>query len=183
MYSDAEKHGWHTIEASVRADFIARSDRSVFSAQQLARLAFDRRCDFVVGRVLYVDVSHDGTAALVRTATDTGITTVAHDYVVNCTGFDLIGQLLALLAEPDRTEIERRVQRRPDDWTLQAPIGRFLELEGVTPYLHLPGLAGMSQGPGFANLSCLGFLADRILEATATHRTNDERYREMMKRC
>jgi mycobactin lysine-N-oxygenase len=38
-----------------------------------------------------------------------------------------------------------------------------LSLEGFTPKLHLPMLAGIAQGPGFPNLSCLGLLADRIL--------------------
>ena len=29
--------------------------------------------------------------------------------------------------------------------------------------LHLPMLAGLAQGPGFPNLSCLGLLSDRVL--------------------
>jgi hypothetical protein len=29
--------------------------------------------------------------------------------------------------------------------------------------LFLPGLSGLTQGPGFPNLSCLGLLSDRIL--------------------
>jgi mycobactin lysine-N-oxygenase len=42
-----------------------------------------------------------------------------------------------------------------------------LGLRGLEPRLHLPMLAGLGQGPGFANLSCLGRLADRILESYA----------------
>jgi len=34
---------------------------------------------------------------------------------------------------------------------------------GLSPPLHLPVLAGLAQGPGFPNLSCLGLLSDRIL--------------------
>ncbi|SRR5258708_1004710 len=33
----------------------------------------------------------------------------------------------------------------------------------ATPKLHVPMLAGLAQGPGFPNLSCLGHLADRVL--------------------
>ena len=33
----------------------------------------------------------------------------------------------------------------------------------MSPPLHLPVLAGLAQGPGFPNLSCLGLLSDRIL--------------------
>jgi hypothetical protein len=43
-------------------------------------------------------------------------------------------------------------------------IGRGLELEGMTPRLHIPGLAGLSQGPGFANLGALGLLSNRVLQ-------------------
>src|SRR6202000_766974 len=38
-------------------------------------------------------------------------------------------------------------------------------LEGMEPRLHIPGLAGLSQGPGFANLGSLGPLANRVLAA------------------
>ena len=44
-------------------------------------------------------------------------------------------------------------------------IGEDLAIEGLTPRLHFPMLAGMRQGPGFANLSCLGRLSDRILSS------------------
>jgi mycobactin lysine-N-oxygenase len=37
-----------------------------------------------------------------------------------------------------------------------------LSVAGLAP-LHLPVLAGLAQGPGFPNLSCLGLLSDRIL--------------------
>jgi mycobactin lysine-N-oxygenase len=33
----------------------------------------------------------------------------------------------------------------------------------MSPPLHLPLVAGLAQGPGFPNLSCLGLLSDRIL--------------------
>ena len=36
-------------------------------------------------------------------------------------------------------------------------------MAGLSPPLHLPVLAGLAQGPGFPNLSCLGLLSDRIL--------------------
>ena len=32
------------------------------------------------------------------------------------------------------------------------------------PRLHIPGLGGLSQGPGFANLGSLGLLANRVLQ-------------------
>jgi mycobactin lysine-N-oxygenase len=46
---------------------------------------------------------------------------------------------------------------------LERAIGTDLSVTGFAPRLHLPMLAGIAQGPGFPNLSCLGLLADRIL--------------------
>ena len=40
---------------------------------------------------------------------------------------------------------------------------RALEAAGLEAPLHLPVLAGLAQGQGFPNLSCLGLLSDRIL--------------------
>jgi mycobactin lysine-N-oxygenase len=41
---------------------------------------------------------------------------------------------------------------------------------GLSPPLHLPVLAGLTQGPGFPNLSCLGLLSDRVLRRYAALR-------------
>ena len=64
-----------------------------------------------------------------------------------------------------REEIERRSGQlwdRPAG--SEVPIGRNLELLGMRPRLHIPGLAGLSQGPGFANLGALGLLSNRVLQ-------------------
>ena len=50
--------------------------------------------------------------------------------------------------------------------SLQEAIGYDLAVTDVRPKLFLPNLAGLNQGPGFANLSCLGLLSDRVLGAT-----------------
>ena len=46
---------------------------------------------------------------------------------------------------------------------LEQRIDIDLSVAGLRPPLHLPVLAGLAQGPGFPNLSCLGLLSDRIL--------------------
>ena len=43
-----------------------------------------------------------------------------------------------------------------------------LSVSGLAPPLHLPVMAGLAQGPGFPNLSCLGLLSDRILRRYVT---------------
>ena len=89
----------------------------------------------------------------------------SYDFVVNCTGFDLLAQLRGLFAAKVRAEVERQagpIWDRPPQ--AEVPIGRALELEGVTPRIHIPGLGGLRQGPGFANLGSLGLLANRVLQ-------------------
>jgi mycobactin lysine-N-oxygenase len=61
---------------------------------------------------------------------------------------------------------------------LQEAIGYDLAVEGVTPKLFLPNLAGLTQAPGFPNLSSLRLLSDPVLgaglPATEPTRRNDE---------
>jgi mycobactin lysine-N-oxygenase len=51
---------------------------------------------------------------------------------------------------------------------LQESIGHDLAVTEVYPKLFLPGLSGLTQGPGFPNLSSLGLLSDRELGADLT---------------
>jgi len=46
---------------------------------------------------------------------------------------------------------------------LERRIEADLSVAGLRPPLHLPVVAGLAQGPGFPNLSCLGLLSDRVL--------------------
>ena len=82
-----------------------------------------------------------------------------------CVGFDLLAQVRGLFAADLRSAVERLAgplwDRPPQT---EVPIGRALELVGMQPRLHIPGLGALSQGPGFANLGSLGLLANRVLQ-------------------
>ncbi len=100
-----------------------------------------------------------------------GVRHPEHDYVVNSTGFDLLAQMRTLFPDRVRNEIERRVGKLWDTPSgAEVPIGRNLELRGLEPRLHIPGLAGLSQGPGFANLGALGLLSNRVLQPLLANR-------------
>jgi mycobactin lysine-N-oxygenase len=164
IFSNPEEVDWPSLSVHTRRDFIARSDRGVFGPERIAAFAYDERCHFVPGRVLHVGVATGG-GVRVEHAGPRGTTTGRHDYVINCTGFDLLEQLRVLLSDPAREELERRIGRIwSDSAGRELAMGRFLEVEGMDPRLHLPGLAALSQGPGFANLGSLGVLADRVLQ-------------------
>jgi mycobactin lysine-N-oxygenase len=164
VFSNPDDVHWSSLDLDSRRDFVKHCDRGVFDARSLAQFAYDEQCRFVVGRVVHVSSSFDQGISLAY-ASPAGVLGAQHDYVVNCTGFDLLEQLRGLFPAAVRAEIERRVGALWDAPPgSEVPIGRSLELEGMSPRLHIPGLAGLSQGPGFANLGCLGLLANRVLQ-------------------
>lgn len=69
---------------------------------------------------------------------------------------DASSWLAALETTEARRFFERSVERLIED---------DLSLRKFVPKLHIPMLAGLSQGPGFPNLNCLGLLSDRILKS------------------
>ncbi|MGH2854073.1 MAG: SidA/IucD/PvdA family monooxygenase [Solirubrobacteraceae bacterium] len=165
VFSNPDNVGWSSLDVGTRRDFFKHCDRGVFDPLTLSDIAYDERCRFVTGRVVYV--AEEGAEGGVRVdyTTAGAASSERYDYLLNSTGFDLLEQLRDLFPPAVRAEIERRVGQlwdRPPE--AEVPFGRFLELEGMCPRLHIPGLAALSQGPGFANLGCLGLLADRVLQ-------------------
>jgi mycobactin lysine-N-oxygenase len=179
VFSNPDEVAWSDMDLQTRRDFVKHCDRGVFDPGTLASIAYDDRCRFVTGRVMHVgshterdgkggvadsSENRDDSGVYVDYASAEGLTSARHDYLINCTGFDLLEQLRGLFSPALRAEIERQagpVWDRPPE--AEVAIGRALELEGMRPRLYIPGLAALSQGPGFANLGCLGLLANRVL--------------------
>jgi mycobactin lysine-N-oxygenase len=165
VFSNPDEVAWSTLDLQTRRDFVKHCDRGVFDPQSLANIASDEQCRFITGRVVHVGADGNDGGVCVDYLSADSVRSDRHDYLVNCTGFDLLEQLRGLFPPAVRAEIEGRVgglwERPPE---AELGIGRFLELRGMHPRLHIPGLAALSQGPGFANLGCLGLLANRVLE-------------------
>jgi mycobactin lysine-N-oxygenase len=165
VFSNPDEIEWESLDVQTRRDFVKHSDRGVFDPPSLAAIAYDDRVRFVKGRVGDVGAAGGGDAVRVAYEAAEGPTSAEHDYVVNCTGFDLLAQLRTLFPDEVRAKIERRVGKLWDAPAgSEVPIGRNLELKGMEPRLQIPGLAGLSQGPGFANLGALGLLSNRVLQ-------------------
>ncbi|MGO3361742.1 MAG: lysine 6-monooxygenase [Corynebacterium sp.] len=148
---------WTTLDDADRREVIACCDRGVFSAQVQARLKGEDRVNHLRGRVTGV-TDHNGLAAV---HTDDGRTEV-FDMVVDARGNS---PLWFTRMMDDRT-VARLISACSGQVTSQAVeagIGADLALEGMDPTLFLPTLSGLRQGPGLANLSCLGELSDRVL--------------------
>ena len=166
VFSNPDVVEWGSLDQQTRRDFVKHSDRGVFDPPSLAAIAYDDRVRFVTGRVTDVASSANGGEG-VRVVYESPEGTVGgeHDYVANCTGFDLLAQLRTLFPAKAREEIERQAGPIWDQPAgTEVAIGRHLELKGLQPRLQIPGLAGLSQGPGFANLGALGLLSNRILQ-------------------
>ena len=165
VFSNPDEVSWSALDLQTRRDFVKHCDRGVFDPGTLSEIAYDDQCRFLTGRVVNVGSRGGEDGVCVDYSSADGLSSDGHDYLVNCTGFDLLEQLRGLFPPAVRGEIERRVgplwERPPET---EIAIGRFLELEGMRPRLHIPGLAALSQGPGFANLGCLGLLANRVLQ-------------------
>jgi len=173
VFSNPDAVEWGALDQQTRRDFVKHSDRGVFDPPSLAAIAYDDRCRFVTGRVTDVGSAASGEGVRLEYESPQGSASSEHEYVANCTGFDLLAQLREMFPGEVRAEIERRVGRvwdRPAG--TEVPIGRHLELEGMQPRLQIPGLAGLSQGPGFANLGALGLLSNRVLQPFYESRSN-----------
>jgi mycobactin lysine-N-oxygenase len=166
VFADPDNVDWEHLDIETRRDFVKHCDRGVFDASVLARIADDDHLSFTCGRAMHVSLAEDGEAALLEFESPSeGERTQRYDFVINCTGFDLLRQLRGLFPDAVRDEVEEQCGALWDGPPkTEVPIGRGLELEGVRPRLHMPGLGGLRQGPGFANLGSLGLLANRVLQ-------------------
>ncbi|HEX8037039.1 MAG TPA: FAD/NAD(P)-binding protein [Ktedonobacterales bacterium] len=150
---------WLSLTEEDRREFVRRADRGVFSVQAVQELTQAWNVRSVTGNAVRIRAMENG---IVVESTYGGTTRqMQYDYVVVARGFDALW-FLSLLDDGTRA----RLAELAGPLTVSAferAIGSDLGLEGVEPRLHLPMLAGVAQGPGFPNLSCLGLLSDRIL--------------------
>jgi mycobactin lysine-N-oxygenase len=167
VFADPDNVGWEHLDIETRRDFVKHCDRGVFDQEVLARIADDDHLSFITGRAVHVSLADDGEGAALEFESPDRAEVVSqrYDFVINCTGFDLLRQLRGLFPDAVRDEVESQCGPLWDGPPqAEVPIGRGLELEGVRPRLHVPGLGGLRQGPGFANLGSLGLLASRVLQ-------------------
>ena len=154
FYSDPAD--WPRLAETHRREFLGRTDRGVFSLQAEAALNQARGFRALAGRAAAIEAR--GQDVIVTIAYDDERERVAYDAVVVAIGFDGRG-FEALLGEDARG----RYRDALGGGDLDHRIDVDLSVSGLAPPLHLPVMAGLAQGPGFPNLSCLGLLSDRIL--------------------
>ncbi len=154
LYSDPGD--WPALAETHRREFLERTDRGVFSVQAEAVLNASRRFRTLAGRAVAIDASDH--QVVLTTEYGAEQEKAAYDFVVVAIGFE--SRWFESLLGPDGRS---RLTAALAGELLDKRIGTDLAVAGLTPALHLPMLAGLAQGPGFPNLSCLGLLSDRVL--------------------
>jgi len=159
LYSDPGQ--WPRLAEAHRREFLARTDRGVFSLQAEAALNQARGFRALAGRAVEIEAREYDV--IVTIAYGDERERVAYDAVVAAIGFD--GHWFEALLDEDAGA---RYRDALDGGELERVIDVDLSVSGLVPPLHLPVMAGLAQGPGFPNLSCLGLLSDRILRRYVT---------------
>ena len=159
FYSDPTL--WTSLNLSERREFIRRTDRGVFSLRAISRLEQAENVQLVAGEVTQLELHPGGVALWLEGRAEPAV----YERVVVATGFDPLA-LLELLPEASRRPEHLAQLELFIDHHLRIPKLDGESLEGAAPWnIHMPMIAGLAQGPGFPNLSCLGVLSDRVLSA------------------
>jgi len=161
FYSDPGD--WPGLAESHRREFLERTDRGVFSPQAEAVLNQSRGFRTLAGRAVAIEAGDSHVVVTVEYGSERE--RIAYDLVVVAIGFNArwFERLLG-------AEARRRLELALAGAELEGRIEFDLSVAGLRPPLHLPLMAGLAQGPGFPNLSCLGLLSDRILHRYVTPR-------------
>ncbi|HVQ98487.1 MAG TPA: NADPH-dependent L-lysine N(6)-monooxygenase MbtG [Mycobacterium sp.] len=175
LFSDPSD--WGALTLAERRDALLRTDRGVFSASVQGALLADDRIRHLRGRVAHAVARDEQIRLTLSTNRGSENLETVHgfDLVIDGSGADPLW-FLTLFSQDVLDLLELGLGGPLTGERLQEAIGYDLAVTDVAPKLFLPNLAGLTQGPGFPNLSCLGLLSDRVLGATsATHRSVDPR--------
>jgi mycobactin lysine-N-oxygenase len=164
IYSQPERNGWKEMDIADRKDFMGRTDLGVFSTHAMEILNDQIHHRVVPGRLIGLNRFED--SLLLRLDYHNQISTQKYDQIVLATGFDQVSMLRTILSPRALKNLEDTTGKPLNQRHIASLIQKDLSVRGMYPTLHLPMLAGLMQGPGFANLSCLGRLSDRILGST-----------------
>jgi mycobactin lysine-N-oxygenase len=154
FYSDPGD--WPQLAEAHRREFLERTDRGVFSLQAEAALSRKRGFRALAGRAAGIEAREHDVIVTIEYGDERE--RVAYDAVVVAIGFE--GRWFEALLGAGAGALYRDALGRDD---LPRLIDVDLSVAGLTAPLHLPVMAGLAQGPGFPNLSCLGLLSDRVL--------------------
>src|SRR2546430_3338965 len=155
LYGDHQHAAnWLQLSERDRREFVRRTDRGVFSLKAMEEISQAENVRSVLGTVQRIHAKE--TTVRVESEYNGEMKQDEYDYIVVARGFDALW--FRKLLDEDTHRRMAAVTQSFDGKAIEHAIAVDLSLEGFTPKLHLPMLAGIAQGPGFPNLSCLGLL-------------------------
>ncbi len=158
FYSDPSD--WPQLAESHRREFLDRTDRGVVSVQAEAVINASRGFRTLAGRAVSMAAGERQVVVTIEYGPERE--RVSYDLVVVAIGFEAYW-FRTLLGPGARARLADALAGEE----LARRIGADLSVTRLSPPLHLPLVAGLAQGPGFPNLSCLGLLSDRVLRRYA----------------
>lgn len=166
LYSDPTH--WDGLTLAEKRDAMNRTDRGVFSVRVQEGLLADDRIRHLRGRVAHAVARDERIRLTLQTERGSERLETVHgfDLVIDGSGANAMW-FQPLLRQEALDVLELGLGGPLTSDRIQEAIGHDLAVEDVEPKLFLPGLGGLTQGPGFPNLSCLGRLSDRVLGSSA----------------
>jgi mycobactin lysine-N-oxygenase len=151
--------GWRELPLEERKEILGRIDRGVVDLS--IKTFLDRHPGVRVVRGSVCRIGAAGGKVRLRLVGAEKQPPLEYDRVVVAIGFDPVEQLKRLLP-PGLLH---------PDWFAALAAGPVVDhhfrLPGLGCNIHVPALSGISEGPGFPLLSCLGTVAARIVSAYA----------------
>jgi mycobactin lysine-N-oxygenase len=150
---------WKNLTEKHRREFINRTDRGVISSSLMEVIGQSENISFIPGVIDKVEAEEKELHLYITCQNKT--IRLSYDYLIQCLGTDRLW-FKKLLTD----NAEQQLCRVTGGWNTESfenLISEDLSISNFKPSLHLPMLAGVAQGPGFPNLSCLGLLSDCIL--------------------
>ncbi|WBP92400.1 NADPH-dependent L-lysine N(6)-monooxygenase MbtG [Mycolicibacterium neoaurum] len=162
LYSDPIH--WAGLTPAEKRDAMNRTDRGVFSVRVQDALLADDRIRHLRGRVAHAVARDERIRLTLQTERGGERLETVHgfDLVIDGSGANAMW-FVPLLRQEALDVLELGLGGPLTADSISESIGYDLSVDDVDPKLFLPGLAGLTQGPGFPNLSCLGRLSDRVL--------------------
>lgn len=150
VFTQVANLDWKNLPLDKRKEFISRTDRGVFSREVSEKLNFQSGLEVKAGRVR--GIIDQGKSVRLEFETLSGEqSSETYEYVISAMGFDPLGF------------VNKLFNNTFEGLNLSQDIDENLRIKGTE--IYVPMLAGLAQGPGFANLSSLGSVADRIISA------------------
>lgn len=159
IYTDPSHAHWKKLSIKEKTSFIRRTDLGVYSVEAMNELGKSAHLNIIKG---IVQGCSEFNKKIVVSLTEGFNKCLTYDYVIWANGFQKTGLLRSKINKKDKENIERLIGKISDK-NLESRIGHDLSLIGIEAKIFLPMISGLSQGPGFSNLSSLGTLSDRIL--------------------